>query len=483
MIEYALFLLLGILYGFMIGVIPVAGAATGLIAIYGFMGYFMHDPYLLVVFTTAVVVSCKIGDSFASVVMNIPGASGAAATMVDGFPLAKQGQGARALSAAITTSFVNGLLWGGAVFLFLPYYANVVMYLAIPEIFSFIILAFVCVTFINSTYWVRGIIALCIGVFLGLIGLDPQTNVPRFTGGWEYVQNGIQIAPVLAGFLAVPELIAAFNQRSKALTLTTSEIWKQLKQGAVDSWQHKWDGFRGGFIGAFIGVLPGIGGNVADWLAYGQTVAANKNEKIQFGTGNIKGVVGAEGANNAQGATAYIPTVLFGIPAAPFEAIIMAMLMYVGLELGSPELLSDMTFFKFLGTSYFVAMIITFFIAILFVRYAIKIMNVPFHYYFWPVMALLVWSCVQYTGYWEDYAMFFLCSVAGIIFKYLKFSRAAVIIGFVLADRLEATYLQFSSLYLWSDLFTRPISGVIMAIAFIALIYGIFFNKARIKYV
>jgi len=99
------------------------------------------------------------------------------------------------------------------------------------------------------------------------------------------------------------------------------------------------------------------------------------------------------------------------------------------------------------------------------------------------VMALLVWSCVQYTGYWEDYAMFFLCSVAGIIFKYLKFSRAAVIIGFVLADRLEATYLQFSSLYLWSDLFTRPISGVIMAIAFIALIYGVFFNKARIKYV
>ena len=99
------------------------------------------------------------------------------------------------------------------------------------------------------------------------------------------------------------------------------------------------------------------------------------------------------------------------------------------------------------------------------------------------MIALLLWSCVQYTGGWEDYAIFFLCCIAGIVFKYLKFSRAAVIIGFVLADRLESTGIQFLNLYAWHDLFTRPISGVIMMIALAALIYGIFFNKVRIKYV
>ena len=120
MLEYALWLLAGTLYGFIIGVIPVAGAATGLVVLYGFLGHFMHDPYTLVIFTTAIVVACTIGDSFASVVMNIPGASGSAATMVDGFPLARQGQGARALSAAITTSTVNGIIWAALYFYFYP---------------------------------------------------------------------------------------------------------------------------------------------------------------------------------------------------------------------------------------------------------------------------------------------------------------------------------------------------------------------------
>jgi len=483
MLEYALWLLAGTLYGFIIGIIPVAGAATGLVVLYGFLGHFMHDPYTLVIFTTAIVVACTIGDSFASVVMNIPGASGSAATMVDGFPLARQGQGARALSAAITTSTVNGVIWGGAVFLFLPYYAKAVLAFAIPEMFAFIILAFTCIIFINSEYWFRGIIAAIIGIFLGLIGTDPQTNSFRFTGGWEYLGTGIQMAPILAGFLAVPELLEAYRSKISTVTINSKDIWPQIFQGFRDSWKHKWDGLRGGGIGAGIGILPGVGGNIADWLAYGQTVAANKNEKIAFGDGNIKGVVGAEGANNAQKATAYVPTVLFGIPAAPFEAIIMSLFVYVGIELGTPQLLADMTFFKMLGGSYFAAMIITFAISLFFIRYAIKIMNVPFHYYFWPLLALMTWSCVQYTGYWEDYAIFALCAVAGITFKYLKLSRAAVIIGFVLADRFEATSLQFFNLYNWSDLITRPISGTLIVVAIAAGIYGVFFNKTKIKYV
>lgn len=481
--EYLIWLLLGTLYGFIIGIIPVAGAATGLVAIYGFLNLFLADPYALVVFTTAIVVACTIGDSFSSVVMNIPGAAGSAATMVDGFPLARQGQGARALSAAVTTSSLNGLVWGALVFFFLPYYAKVVMHLAIPEMLAFLILAFSCVCFVNSHYWFRGIIALILGIFAGLIGMDPQTNVARFTGGWDYLKSGIQIAPLLAGFLAVPELLEAYKSKVETVKLDTKTIASQIKQGIADSWRYKWDGFRGGAIGAFIGILPGIGGNIADWLAYGQTVATNKNEKIPFGEGNIKGVIGAEGSNNAQKATAYIPTVLFGIPAAPFEAIIMSLFILVGLEMGSPQLLTDMTFFNTLSSSYFFSLIITFVLSLIFIRYAIKIMNIPFRYYFWPIMILLVWSCVQYTGYVEDYIMFAICSFVGMTFKYLKLSRASVIIGFVLADRLEATFLQYNTLYNWSDIFTRPISGSIIVVAIAAIIYGVFFNKTRIKYV
>ena len=316
--EYIFWLLAGTLYGFTFGIIPVAGAATGLITIFSFLDVFRADPYTLVVFTTALVVSSTIGDSFSSVVMNIPGASGSAATMVDGFPMAQRGEAGRALSASIVTSSVNGLIWGVLVFMFLPLYAVLVLKFGMPEMLMFLILAFSSVCFINSEYWFRGIIALCIGTFLGLVGLDPITGSARWTGGWDYIANGIQLVPILAGILAFPELVEAYRKPHEVAKLENKNPWQQIWQGFVDSWQHKWDGLRGGAIGAFVGVIPGIGGSIADWLAYGQTVALNKNEKIPFGEGNIKGIVGSEGANNAQKATSYVPTILFGVPGAPF---------------------------------------------------------------------------------------------------------------------------------------------------------------------
>lgn len=481
--EYLISLIAGTLYGFVFGIIPVAGAATGLITIYSFLDVFRHDPYTLVVFTTALVVASTIGDSFASVMMNIPGASGSAATMVDGFPMAKRGEGARALSAALFTSTANGAIWGILVFAFLPFYSKVIFYFAIPEMLAFLVLAFSCVVFVNSQYWVRGILALAFGIFLGLVGQDPVSNAARFTGGWYYLQNGIQIMPVMAGFLAIPELLEAYFLKAEIVKLKTEEVWSQVKQGAKDSLDHWKDGARGGVIGGLIGMIPGVGGNICDWLSYGQTVALNKDEKIPFGEGNVKGVIGCEGANNAQKATAYLPTVLFGIPAAPFEAIIMSLFILVGLELGSPQLLSDNTFFYSLASSYMWSLALTFVLSIYFIRHASLITNIPFKYYFWVLLALITWSCVQYTGYWEDYAILILCCVVGYLAKTFKFSRAAIIIGFVLSDRTEATFRQFTTLYEWQDIFMRPISASLIVLAVLGSIYGIWFNKNKISYV
>jgi len=208
--QYFLILMAGVAYGFLVGLIPVAGATTGLIAIYSFVTYF-QDPYMLVVFTTAVVVTSSIGDSFCGIVMNIPGAGGAAATMVDGFPMSRRGQAARALSAAISTSWLNGLIWGLAVFLFLPWYTKIVLYFGTAEMFSFLIFAMTCVIFVSSKYWFRGLLALILGIMVGRIGMDPQTAADRMTFGWDYLGAGVQIIPVMAGLLAFPELLSAYR--------------------------------------------------------------------------------------------------------------------------------------------------------------------------------------------------------------------------------------------------------------------------------
>ena len=297
--SYFIVLMLGVFYGFFVGLIPVAGATTGLIAIYSFVTFF-QDPYMLVVFTTAIVVTSSIGDSFCGVVMNIPGAGGAAATMVDGFPMSRRGEAARALSAAISTSWVNGLIWGLAVFLFLPWYTQIVLYFGTVEMFSFLIFAMVCVIFVSSKYWFRGLLALILGVMVGRIGMDPVTAADRYTFGWDYLGDGVQIIPIMAGLLAVPELFSAYRMKAEKIQLTNGVIVSQLIDGVKDTWRWKWDGLRGGLIGGFVGLVPGIGGAIADWFAYSQTVAVSKKSpdknEVPVGKGNVRGVIGCEGA-------------------------------------------------------------------------------------------------------------------------------------------------------------------------------------------
>ena len=480
MLLYLLWLLAGTFYGFIIGLIPVAGATTALITIYSFIDVFRADPYTLVIFTTAIVVSSTIGDSFSSVMLNVPGAGGSAATMVDGFPMAKRGEGARALSAAITTSAINGFIWGILVFSFLPFYASAVMYFGIPEQLAFMFLAFASVCFVSNHYWARGILSLGLGIFLGLIGQDPHTGSPRLTGGWDYLGNGIQIIPILAGVLAFPELIELYINKYETVKFEIKNYKEQIVQGIKDSFIHWRESLTGGAIGAFIGILPGIGGAIADWVSYSFTVGMNKKET--FGNGNIKGVIGCEGANNSQKATGYIPTVLFGIPAAPFEVVIMSLFVLVGIELGTPSLLKDTMFFDTLQYSYQASLFLTYIISIITIRYIVKIFLIPLDVWFWSLVALIVWSCVQYTGYIEDYLMVVLCTLLGVSLKYLKMSRAAFIIGFVLSDRIEKLLYQYLTLFDWSDIIMRPVSASLLLATAAAMIYGIFYNKTKVSY-
>jgi len=482
LLHYGPWLLLGVLYGFIFGIIPMAGAGTALLTIYGFIGYFKGDPYSLIVFTTAIVVSATIGDLFASVVMNIPGGGGSAATMVDGYPMAKRGEAARAMSASVFSAVAQGTFWGILTIVFLPLYANVILAFGIPEMFCFLMLAVTSVCFINSEYWFRGIIGLALGIFFGLVGSDPESMAPRFTGGWLYLLDGIQFAPVMAGLMALPEILGAIWTKTDYLE-SPKNNWVQIKQGWNDFWINKWVSFRGGLIGGIIGLLPGIGGPIVDWLSYGQTVATNTNETIPFGEGNVKGVIGPEGANLAQKATAYIPTVLFGVPAAPFEVVVMSLLATVGLQLGSPKLLTNPTFFNALSFGYMASMFLTFFISLWFIKYATLITRIQFKYWAMPLLAMIVWSCVDYTGGWEDYAVLFFMTAIGFSLKYFKISRVSFLIGFVLAHKLELITKQFTTLYQFSDLLHRPISIVLITISVIIAIYGVFFNKTTIKYI
>ena len=471
-------LVAGTLYGLLIGIIPSAGATTGLVAVFGFIHLFGADPYLGVIFCMATVAASTTGDTYTGVLLGIPGANSAAATMVDGFPLAQQGKATYAITAAVTTSTLNGLLWGTLTFALLPWYTNLIMILGVPELWAFTMLALATVGFVSSRWWVRSLIAIAIGIGLGFVGTDPITNADRYTLGWKYLGEGLQIMPVIAGLFAIPELLEGLK-RNRTSDIV-SDQFSQTIDGIQAVWHCRWDAIRGGFIGAFIGLLPGLGGAMADWMSYGSTVAANPKE--EFGKGNIRGVIGPEGANNAQKATSMIPTVLFGIPGAPFAAVIMALFMYLGFELGTPDLAYDTRFFDSLTFGFMWATAIVGVLCLVFTRYISLITQVPYKYYFPLLLAFITWACVQYTGGWEDYAILILCSILGIACKRYKFSRPGMVIGFILADRVEALSLQMNSLYTIDALLTRPIFITITLLTLGVFVWGIASKRRRLDY-
>lgn len=470
-------LLAGTFYGLIIGIIPSAGATTGLVALFGFISYFLNDPYLGVIFCMAVVAASTTGDSYAGVLLGIPGANSAAATMVDGFPLAQQGKATYAITAAVTASTINGIIWGTLTFALLPWYSKLIMILGIPELWAFTMLALATVAFVSGKWWFRSFIAISLGIFLGLVGTDPETNADRYTLGWEYLGDGIQIMAVAAGLFALPELIVGLK-RMQTSSKSINEFTQTI-DGLKAVWNNKWDSLRGGFIGAFIGLLPGLGGGAADWISYSATVAANPKEN--FGDGNIKGVVGPEGANNAQKATSMIPTVLFGIPGAKYAAVIMALFSYLGFELGTMDLVNDTKFFNSLTYGFMWATVIVGVFCLLFTRYISAITRVPYKYYFPILFLFIVWACTRYTGGWEDYVMLGIFTIVGLIAKIYKFSRPGMIIGFILADRIEGLTLQINALYTIESLLTRPIFLTIVIGAVMAFILGIR-SKRKLNY-
>ena len=475
MIEMIAALISGVLYGLLIGIIPAAGATTGLVALFGVISYFAHEPYLGVVFLMAVVAASTTGDSFTAILLGIPGANSAAATMVDGFPLAQQGRASYAISAAVTTSTVNGLLWGCLVFLLLPWYTSLLMVLGIPELWAFTVLALATVGFVSTRFWFRSLCAIALGIFLGMVGVDPNTNEPRYTLGWFYLEDSIQIMPVVAGLFAIPELVNGLLTKSRTATIVKSEVLEGMRV----VWKNRWLGLRGGFIGAFIGLLPGLGGAMADWMAYGSAVAANPKER--FGNGNIKGVIGPEGANNAQKATSMIPTVLFGIPGASFAAVLMSLFMYLNFELGTPDIALDTEFFTSMTFGFLGATILVAFLCIFLIRPISYITSVPYKYYFPVLLTLIVWTAMQYTGGWEDLAMLAIFTALGFFCKYYKFSRPALLIGFILSDKIEKLSIQMLALYDVDSLISRPIFLILVLCIFGIFTYS-FIKKGKIDY-
>ena len=345
-LEVLLYLLLGVYMGLVIGIFPGLGGIAGLSLILPFM--FGMDPINGLALMIGMIAVVPTSDTFASVLMGIPGSSASQATVLDGFPLSQKGEAARALSAAFSASLFGGLV--GAFFLtfFILLARPIILAFGLPEMLMVTVLGLSMVAVLSGRIPLKGLAAACLGLLVGTIGeADAGGSLRMATYDIAYIADGFKLVIVGLGIFALPEIIALL--RNDRAISTAPDLGSGWLDGVKDWWQNKWLSMRCAVIGVIVGVIPGLGGSVVDWIAYGHTVQSTK-DKSSFGKGQIRGVIGPESSNNAKEGGGLVPTLIFGIPGSGSMAIFIGAVSLLGsgnIELG-PQMLSanylDMTY-------------------------------------------------------------------------------------------------------------------------------------------
>lgn len=482
-ISIVVYCLLGCLFGLFMGVIPTVGSTKALILLFSIVSLFGSMPYEFVAFSLAVAISCTIGDSFAGVYMGVPGANGSVATIVDGFPLTKKGKSSYAISLAVTTSGLQGLVWITPFILIIPFYLDLIKYLKVPEIWSIIIFSFLSVSLLVGPSASKSLIAIILGIGLGSIGSDVMNN-PRFTFGYDdYLYDGIATIVISAGLFSIPEMYTLYKSKISNNLIRANTNYNQIFQGIIDAVKLWRQSFIGGAIGFFYGLLPGYGGNPAEWISYSISSKLKRKFKTPFGEGAPEGIVAPEGVNNASKAGALLPTILLGIPGATWAMVITGLWEYKGFEIGDASIIDDTLFINAIIISYILSIIITVLLSLILAKQLTTLLMINKNVVIIAITVLTWWATIS-TNYYlfilEDTIALIVFSLLGFTCKVHKISRPAILLGFILSNKVEMYTYQLIDLYQFNQIITRPfVIGVIM----LSIIMVYYRKKFRIDYV
>ena len=326
--ENIAWILGGTLLGIIIGAIPGLGPALGVAIIIPFTLKMDTVPALL--FAISVYDGAMYGGSISSILLNTPGDASAAATTIEGYPMAKQGKAIDALMACGVASALGGVIGDIIVIAFCTVIGGFILLFGTPEYFLLGVLGIIVVSRVSKGAFFKGIISGLLGLGVTTIGIATMSADVRFTFGvWE-LYDGIPFIAVLMGMFGVATMSQLAGEPQG--TISKEELKGSRKNGILIALKEWPTIIKSSIIGFLIGAFPGTGGSVANFVAYGETVRANPTET--FGNGNPKGLVATESSNNAMINGALLPTLLFGIPGSGTCAAFLAIMILHGFRWG-----------------------------------------------------------------------------------------------------------------------------------------------------
>ena len=430
------YLVLGVVMGLAVGVFPGLGGIAGLSLLLPFM--FGMEPVLGLALMIGMVAVVPTSDTFASVLMGIPGSSASQATVLDGFPMAKNGEAARALSAAFASSLFGGLV--GATFLtfFILIARPLVLAFGLPEMLMVTILGLSMVAILAGRIAWKGLAAAGLGLMVGTIGeADAGGSLRMATYDIPYLTDGLKLVIVGLGIFAVPEIVSLLRQ-DRSIS-KTAELGAGWADGVRDWFRNIWLSVRCSIIGVMVGVIPGLGGSVVDWIAYGHSVQTTK-DKSKFGHGEVRGIVGPESSNNAKEGGGLVPTLLFGIPGSGSMAIFIGAVALLGsgdIEVGPGMLRNNLDITYSIVWLLALANVVGTILCIASSGAIARLTTIRFTLVAPFLFMLISFAAFQSGQNLADLVALFAIGLLGIFLRRFDWSRPAFLIGFVLSNPAE----------------------------------------------
>src|SRR5216684_1301335 len=456
---------IGLSLGTIIGVLPGLGGANGVAILLPLT--FRMPPTSAIILLTSLYWGALFGGAITSVLFNIPGEPWSVATTFDGYPLARKGQGAQALTAAFSSSFVGALFATILITLFAPLLANLALKFGPPEFFAIQMLTFSSFVGLGGSDPLKSIVSIALGFILAAVGLDIVTGQLRLTFGLTPLMTGFDFIVAVIGLFGIGEILLSVEEglkfegaRTKMNLRVVLDTWKELPR--------YWRTFlRGCFIGFWMGFKPG-GATPASFMSYAFARRASKHPE-RFGKGELEGVVAPETAAHAAGVAAMLPMITLGIPGSPTAAVMLGGLIIWGLQPG-PMLFKEKPEFVWgLIASMYTGNVIGVIMVLAFVPLFAAILRVPFAILTPIIVAICAVGSYAVHDSMVDIWYMLLFGVIGYVFKKLDYPLAPLVLALVLGDLAENALRQSLIMSQGSllILFTRPISGAISAVALV----------------
>ena len=464
---FLVIILAGTVGGVLVGALPGLSSTMATALLLPFT--LTMEPMPAIALLAALYCAGTYGGSITAILINAPGAPPAAATAIDGYPMAVRGEAGRALGMATVASAIGGIFSVIVLIVAAPALARVAYHFGAPEYFALAIFGLSMLASISHGSAAKNLIGGAFGILISTVGVDFTTSVERFTFGFPEVTQGIHFIPVMIGLFGGSELL------TQAATLDI--VYKRIASVAVklpsreDFRKVRGTIVRSCGIGTFIGILPAEGGTVAAMIGYNEAKRWSKN-KEEFGKGAIEGIAGPEAANNAATGGAMVPTLALGIPGSGTTAVILGALMVHGLRPG-PFLFTEQPHFLY---GIFIAMLaanllflgLGMFGAKLFARITL----IP-RTFLWPaVFVLAAVGSYALDQRVLDVWIMLVFSVLGFIFRRYGFAAAPIIMGLILGELVENSLKQSLLIFEldWLKFFERPIVVVFFVLTLLGLL-------------